>query len=104
MLATVPLSVGLWLVLPHCNSSIQEAEREMLPLWLRNGTEALMDAVNSCSGRLEAECPKQLNQSVFWVFGIWFCFAELDTLRCVVPWSTWERYLAHLLPLHMSLF
>lgn len=62
MLATVPLIVGLWLVPPHCITSIPEAKREMLVLWLRNSTGVLLDTVNSCSVRPGAECPKELNQ------------------------------------------
>lgn len=111
MLAAVPLFMGLWLVPPHCITSIQEAEREALPLWLRNGTEASVDAVNSCSVRPEAGCPKELNQ-IKVCLGFLVCGFVLQSSTPVTQMcgaleylgQVFGSYLAHLLSLYMSLF
>lgn len=42
-------------VVPHCGAPVGEAERKTWSLQLRNGTEVLVGAVNSCSVRPEAE-------------------------------------------------
>lgn len=54
-----PTYVEVQPVIPHCIASVQETERKMLVLWLRNGTEVLVNAADSCSVRPEAECPEE---------------------------------------------